>query len=419
MPAAVDVLPAARDRAFASHLAYETLRWRGTLDHLLRTHCRRPLDDVEPAVLRILRLGALQLWRSDVPAHAAVQTSAELAREAVPRRRGDGAAGFVNGILRSLARQLDGDGPDWPDEPVARTALTTGHPRWVVEDLGTRLGHERAAQVLAADSEPAGVTLRARDDRDTLLAELRAAGVEAAPGAHAPEAIAVTGVDPRTIPAVREGRARPQDEASMLVAHAAGARPGDRVLDLCAGPGGKSTHLATLVGPEGHVTAVELHPHRARRVTDAARTMDLDVEVVVGDALDPPLDPERRFDVVLLDAPCSGLGVGRRRPEIRWRRTQEEVDELADLQQRLLAAAARWLAPGGRLVYAVCTWTAAETDAVVDAATPTGMECTERRQLLPDRDGTDGMYIAVFTKSGSSTTQDGVPAADGELEPLW
>lgn len=408
-----------RDRAFASHLAYETLRWQGTLDHLLRAHSRRPLDDIEPALLRILRLGALQLWRSDVPAHAAVQTSAELAREAVPRRRGDGAAGFVNGILRSLGRQLADDGPQWPDDPVAHVAMTTGHPRWVVEDLAERLGHERVAAVLAADSDPAGVTLRARDARDELLAELQAAGVEARPGANAPEAIEVEGVDPRTLSAVREGRARPQDEASMLVAHATGAGPGDRVLDLCAGPGGKTTHLATLVGPTGGVTALELHPHRARRVREAAATMGVDVEVVVGDALDAPLDADRRFDVVLLDAPCSGLGVGRRRPEIRWRRTPDEVDELADLQRRLLHAAARWLAPGGRLVYAVCTWTAAETDRVVDDATPDGLVCVERRQLLPDVDGTDGMYIAAFTHGGQPATHVTPASADVQDEPLW
>ena len=397
VPAAVDVLEERRDRAFASHLAYETLRWQGTLDHLLAGHVQRDLADVEPALHRVLRLGALQLWHSDVPAHAAVQTSVELARAAVPRRRGDGAAGFVNGVLRSLARALAEAPPRWPTDPRDRTALTTGHPRWIVDELADRLGLPRAAAVLAADSEPAGTTLRARDDRDELLAELRAAGVRAAPGRHAPEAVVVEGVDPRTVPAVAEGRARPQDEASMLVVHATGVRPGDRVLDLCAGPGGKTTHLATLAGPTGRVTAVELHDHRARDVREAASAMGLDVDVRVGDAADPPLDADQRFDVVLLDAPCTGLGVGRRRPEVRWRRGPDDVTALAAVQRRLLRGAGRWLAPGGRLVYAVCTWTQAETSAVVAGATPGGLVCTEQRQLLPDRDGTDGMFIATFT----------------------
>ena len=202
VPAAVDALEERRDRAFASHLAYETLRWEGTLDHLLAAHVARDLADVEPALRRVLRLGALQLWHSDVPAHAAVQTSVELAREAVPRRRADGAAGFVNGVLRSLARALEAAPPRWPTGPRDRAALTTGHPRWIVDELADRLGLPRAAAVLAADSDPAGTTLRARDDRDTLLAELREQGVTARPGEQAPEAVHVEGVDPRTLSAV-------------------------------------------------------------------------------------------------------------------------------------------------------------------------------------------------------------------------
>lgn len=402
VPAAVGGLAQQRDRAFASHLAYETLRWEGTLDHLLADQVSRDLDDVEPALRRVLRLGALQLWHSDVPAHAAVQTSVELARESVPRRRGDGAAGFVNGVLRGLARRLAADGPTWPSDPRDRAALTTGHPRWIVDELADRHGLARTAAVLAADSDPAATTLRARDDRDALLAELDAAGIEATPGTQAPEAVHVTGVDPRTLPAVREGRARPQDEASMLVVHAARVQPGDRVLDLCAGPGGKTTHLATLAGPDGVVAAVELHDHRARQVTEAAAAMGLEVDVRVGDATDPPLEADERFDVVLVDAPCTGLGVGRRRPEVRWRRSPQDVEALAALQRQLLEGAGRWLAPGGRLVYAVCTWTQAETTAVVDAATPAGLVCTDQRQLLPDADGTDGMFIATFVQAADA-----------------
>lgn len=403
VPAAVAALPDQRDRAFASHLAYEALRWQGTLDHLLADHCRRPLGDVEPALLRVLRLGALQLWHSDVPPHAAVQTSVELARETVPARRADGAAGFVNGVLRALSRALADGGPRWPSDPRDRTALTTGHPRWVVDDLADRHGLARAAAILAADSDPAGLTLRARDDRDELLAELHAAGIRATAGRHAPEAVHVQGIDPRSLPAVSQGRARPQDEASMLVVHAARVAPGDRVLDLCAGPGGKTTHLATLAGPSGHVTAVELHEHRARQVAEAADRMDVAVDVRTGDATDPPLDPGERFDVVLVDAPCTGLGVGRRRPEVRWRRQPADVPALAALQRSLLGEAGRWLAAGGRLVYAVCTWTGAETHQVVDRATPPGLVCTSRRQLLPDADGTDGMFIATFAQTGAAT----------------
>jgi 16S rRNA (cytosine967-C5)-methyltransferase len=402
VPAAIESLPDERDRGFAAHLAYDTLRWEGTLDWALGQVLSRPLADVEPALRRVLRLGALQLLRSGVPARAAVATSVALARDQVPRKRAAGAAGFVNGVLRALSRRADG--LPWPDRgttPVDHLALTTGHPPWVVEDLVARLPVERVAAILAADDEPPGLTLRATGDRDALVEELRSAGVSATPGA-VDVAVRAPGADPRRLPAVREGRAVPQDEASMRVVAATGTRPGDRVLDLCAGPGGKATYLAGLVGSRGRVVGVELHPHRAELVRAAATRQGVAVDVVVGDAADPPVPAEERFDRVLLDAPCTGLGTGRRRPEVRWRRQPEDATELATLQRRLLLAAAGRVAPGGTLTYAVCTWTAAETDGVVDAAAPdlalAGLRPGERVQLWPDLDDTDGMFIATWTR---------------------
>ncbi|MFP4150052.1 MAG: transcription antitermination factor NusB [Nitriliruptoraceae bacterium] len=401
VPDAIAPLPEPRDRAFAAHLAYETLRWQGSLDAALATVLTRPLDQVEPALRRVLRLGAVQLLVSDVPDRAAVDTSVALAREAVPPRRAQGASGFVNGVLRALARAPRPDGwPLAPDDPVEHLALTTGHPRWIVEDLLARYPEERTAAILAADDLAPGVTLRANDDRDALLAELHAAGVEARAGT-VPDAIRAPGADPRRLEMVREGRAVVQDEASMRVARATGAGPGDRVLDLCAGPGGKTTHLAHLVGPTGSVHAVERHDHRARLIRQAAARQGVSVEVSVGDAR--ALETAPVHDVVLLDAPCTGLGTGRRRPEVRWRRTPAEVAELAALQRELLPAAAAATAPGGTLTYAVCTWTAAETSGVVDAfegsAASAGFTRVDTVQLLPDEHDTDGMFIATWRRS--------------------
>jgi 16S rRNA (cytosine967-C5)-methyltransferase len=402
VPAAIADLADTRDRAFAAHLAYDTLRWEGTLDWALGHVLSRPLADVEPALRRVLRLGALQLLRSAVPARAAVATSVALAREQVPTSRAKGAAGFVNGVLRALDRRRDQ--LPWPDpreDPVGHLALTTGHPRWVVEDLLAREDEARVAAILAADDEPPGLTLRAVGDRDALLAELAAAGVAADPGATA-EAVRAPGTDPRRLAAVAEGRAVPQDEASMQVVHATGTRPGDRVLDLCAGPGGKATFLAELAGAEGTVTAVELHPHRAELIRQAADRQGVAIDVRVGDAAAPPVDADATFDRVLVDAPCTGLGTGRRRPEVRWRRRPEDATELAALQRRLLLAAAERVAPGGTLTYAVCTWTWAETDEVVAACEPeleaAGLVPGERRQLWPDRDDTDGMFVATWLR---------------------
>ena len=399
VPAAIDGLEDARDRRFAAHLAYDTLRWEGTLDWALATVVARSLADVEPALRRILRLGAVQLLKTRVAPRAAVDTAAALARDAVPRTRATGATGFVNGVLRELARRIDA--LPWPDpatDPIDHLVLTTAHPAWIVVDLADRYPHERVAAILHADNQAPGVTLRVTAGRAEVLDELVAAGLDAVAG-DLDEAIRVPGGDPRRMPVVEYGRAVPQDEASMHVVHATGAGPGDRVLDLCAGPGGKSTFLAAVVGPQGHVSAVELHPRRADLVREAASRQGVEVEVVVGDATRPPLPPDATYDVVLLDAPCTGLGTGRRRPEVRWRRTAEDAASLAALQDRLLASAAERVRPGGRLTYSVCTWTAVETVAVTDrfdAAVGDRFVRESRRLLLPDRDGTDGMFIATW-----------------------
>lgn len=409
VPAAVGELASDQDRSFASHLAYDTLRWEGTLDWALGEVLSRPLTDVEPSLRRVLRLGALQLLRTGVPPRAAVDTCVSLAREQVPAGRAKGAGGFVNGVLRALGRRVES--LPWPDveqDPVANLARTTGHPRWMVTDLHRRFGTDRAQAILSADNEPPGLTLRATGDRDALIAELQGLDVGATPGASS-VAVRARGGDPRRLDAVRDGRAVPQDEASMRVVEAAGVRPGARVLDLCAGPGGKATYLAALAGPTGAVVAVEQHPHRARLIEEAAARQGVGIEVRVGDATVPVDDPGG-FEVVLLDAPCSGLGTGRRRPEVRWRRTPSDVNDLAVLQRRLLDAAVATVRPGGRLVYAVCTWTVAETDDVArwcDDAHGGILTPVERRQLWPDTDDTDGMYIAVWDRSGD----DAEPAA--------
>ncbi len=398
VPPAVADLPEARDRAFASYLAYSTLRWRGTLDWALSQVLDRGLDAVETGLRHVLRLGALQLLYSDVPARAAVDTAVDLAREQVPDGRARGAAGFVNGVLRALSRQQDDlPWPDPADDRVAALSLSTAHPPWIVEELVDRLGDEAEA-ALEADNDPPGLTLRAVGDRSALIEELLADGVDAAPGEHAPEAVHAPGADPRRLASVAEGRAVPQDEASMLVAHATDVRPGDRVLDLCAGPGGKATHLAHLAGSDGRVTAVEIHPHRARLIEQAAGRQGAHVDVVVGDGRKPPV--EGPFDVVLVDAPCTGLGTGRRRPEVRWRRTPGEIPDLADLQRQLVMAGAGLLAPGGRLTYAACTWTSAETVAVAEhlGARRPDLAPHEARQRWPHRDGTDGMFHATWVR---------------------
>lgn len=397
----IDQLSSARDRRFMSHLVYETVRWQGSIDHALAKVSSRPLEQIEPELLNILRLGVAQLCVSRVPARAAVDTSVTLAKRIVPAARKDAAGGFVNGILRAIARQAPGF--DWlvddTTDITTRLSLITGHPRWIVTAVLAQCDATEAEAFLNANNISPGVTLRAVTDRDEALAVLQEHGVDATAGAHR-QAIRTDGFDPSRDSLVNDGTVVVQDEASMYVVDATDVAQGHSVLDLCAGPGGKALDLAGRVGPAGRVVAVELHPHRAQMITDAAKRVSLDVDVRVGDATKPPVGTDEVFDRVLVDAPCSGLGTGRRRPEVRWRKRPEDVTSLKRLQSELLEAAWRHTRPGGLVTYAVCTYTADETRGVCETfhrAHPEAVLVTSR-QLLPHVDDTDGMFYATWQR---------------------
>jgi 16S rRNA (cytosine967-C5)-methyltransferase len=284
----------------------------------------------------------------------------------------------------------------------------------MVGRLDADLGADRARAALLAQNEPPRLTLRprrGRSDAASVAAELRAAGATVAPGALVADALAVRGIgDPRAVAAVAEGRATPQDEASQAVVALVDPQPGDRVLDVAAAPGGKSTGLGERL-TTGGVVAVDVHPGRLALVAAAARRLGLKtVHPVLADARTLPVAPAT-VDRALVDAPCSGLGVLRRRPEARWRRTEPSA-ELVRLQRALLTHAAACVRPGGRLVYSVCTLTRAETRAVVDAALdelagtfaagpPPGRPWEpwgSGALLLPQAAGTDGMFVAVLER---------------------
>lgn len=417
-PAVAAALRAARlgprDRAFAANLAYSTLRWEGTLDWALGQVVSRPLSDVEPALLDVLRLGAWQVLYGNVPDRAAVGTSVDLARAEVGAR----ATGFVNGVLRGLARAAPA--LPWPSGDEG-TGLRLAYPTWAVVEARRRFG-PRAEAVLEAGNAAPGLTLRATGDRDALVAELRDLGHDARPGQRAAEAVRVAGADPARLTAVAEGRAAPQDEASMLVVRAladavrdGGGQLPDHwtVLDACAAPGGKATHLA---GLGADVVANDLRPARAELVAGAARRLGVAdrVRTTVGDVTAPPWPPAV-FDAVLLDAPCTGLGVVRRRPELRWRRVAGDPRRLGALQLSLLESVSTLVRPGGVLVYSACTWPVAETAEVtsaflaahgdrfdvvdLSAALGTAAEGDDPGvQLAPDTDDVDGMYVAGFRR---------------------
>ncbi len=418
-----------RDAAFATELAYGTLRASGTYDLVVEACIDRALEAVDGGVLDVLRLGAHQLLAMRVPDHAAVGETVELARAAV----GDGRAKFVNAVLRKVGAQdlttwLSQLAPPTDVDPVGHLAVVHAHPAWVVRAFAESLGVDPAsadgqaelALLLAADNAAPTVTLVARPGRatpDDLL------GLGATPGRWSPLAGILESGDPAGFEAVRRGEVGVQDEGSQLVALAAAAAalsppagPDLRWLDLCAGPGGKAALLAGLAEARGaRLTANELQPHRAELVR---RAVGPRVEVVVGDGRAGAW-ADASFDRVLVDAPCTGLGALRRRPEARWRRQPNDVDRLVVLQRSLLGAAADAVRPGGVVAYVTCSPVLAESRGVVDSvlAGRSDLERLDARiavtavapsigdlgpgpdvQLWPHRHGTDAMFLSLVRR---------------------
>lgn len=399
-----------RDAGLATELAYGTLRAQGQLDVVLQACVDRPLAKVDPPVLDLLRLGAYQLLRTRVPQHAAVSATVDLAR----RVSTAGPAAFVNAVLRKVAAH---DLPGWldalaPADPLEQVALATSHPRWIASAFRDALGgdlDETRTALLADDARPEVHLVARRMSRDELV--VASGGIA---GPWSPRAVRLAEGAPGELAAIRDGRAGVQDEGSQLVALALAAAPlagPDRLwLDVCAGPGGKAVLLDGLAADRGaRLLAVEVQPHRARLVRQSGVR-----EVVVADSRALPVG-DGTADRVLLDAPCSGLGALRRRPEARWRRQPADLPGLRRLQRELIDAAVAALRPGGLLAYVTCSPHLVETVVPVSDALRrhAGLEQLDARPLLPGvpdlgagpavqlwphRHGTDAMFLALLQR---------------------
>ena len=407
-----------RDAAFATELTYGACRTLGLLDAVIVHAANRPVDRIDPVLLDLLRLGTYQLLRTRVDAHAAVDTTVEQAAIEFDTPR----AGFVNGTLRAIAARDEQSwvaelAPSVGTDPVGHLAFTHAHPRWIAQAFTDALGVDAGelGALLASDNERPVVHLAARPGMVTAQSLADAVGGEV--GRYSPYAVYLSGGDPGRLEAMRDGEAQVQDEGSQLVARALTLAPitGDdgRWLDLCAGPGGKTALLAAIgAGSGARVTAVEPAPHRAELVEHNVR--GLDVEVLRVDGRESGL-PAASFDRVLVDAPCTGLGALRRRPEARWRRQPGDVPALAKLQKELLAAAIALTRSGGVVLYATCSPHLAETVGVVADAlrrhpvtaidtrplfeagtTIEGLGTGPYVQLWPHRHGTDAMFAAAL-----------------------
>jgi 16S rRNA (cytosine967-C5)-methyltransferase len=385
-----------RDRSLATQIAYGTVQRRATIDHVAERFLRGELGSLEAPVLAALRIGLYQLIYLDgIPDHAAVAESVELAK-----RSSRGGAGLVNAVLRRAAAERDRLLERIDDATPAAAAVMHSIPEWLAEMWFDELGAGEARALLARINQPAESAVRVNTLVATVGEVTEQLAVAWHPADAVPEGLVIDGpYDLERSELWERGAVMAQSRASMLVARVLAPEPGDRVLDLCAAPGAKTTHLAALLQNDGSVVAVERHPGRAAALERTAQRMHaVSVNVRIADAAEPVGE---EFDRVLVDPPCSGLGTLQSRPDRRWRATPESITELAELQQRILAAAASAVRPGGTLVYSVCTISRRESEEVIGRllSERRDFKLDEQRRLLPHRDLTDGFYIARLRRA--------------------
>jgi 16S rRNA (cytosine967-C5)-methyltransferase len=400
------------DRALCHELVLGVLRRQLWLDRLIEHFAKRRIDKIDLAVKLALRLGLYQLrFLSRIPSSAAVNESVNLVRAAGLRS----AASFANAVLRHATREPDYDPASGTEGAAEKLAIENSHPLWLIERWTGAFGFAQTAALARANNEPAPVAFRftqRRKDASQILAELESKGAQVSPSKIAPDAWRIDGAGSTLRELARNGLIYFQDEASQLVAHLLGAQPDDRVLDVCAAPGSKTTHLAALA-PQALIIAGDLHAHRLRTLRELAKQQGTEnIAPVACDATQRLPFVEASFDRVLVDAPCSGTGTLRRNPEIRWRLNPADVVELSSKQISILSNAAAMVRPGGRLVYSTCAVEPEEDEMVVERFATEHNEFAQVRlasandlqtetgaiRTWPDRDGTDGFFVAAFAR---------------------
>lgn len=401
------------DRSLCHELVMGVLRWQLWLDKLIQYYANRKVDQLDLGVRLILRLGLYQLrFLSRVPASAAVNESVKLVNFARLRS----ASGLVNAVLRRATREPGVDPAQTINDPLERLAVTTSHPAWLIERWIKTLGNEEAEAFARSNNEPAPVAFRVirnRAETSEVIEQLQQSGAKLIPSTVADGAWRINRAGSLLSKLVAEGRVYIQDEASQIVAAELEAQPGHHVLDLCAAPGGKSTQIADIICNSGLIVASDLHEHRLRTINLTARTHQLsNIQCVALDGLKALPLAENAFDRVLVDAPCSGTGTLRRNPEIRWRITADDIQDLSQRQKRLLSNVARTLKPGGRLVYSTCSVEIDENEGVRQSflENSKGFRPAElslksplktspgSARTWPQRDGTDGFFICAFER---------------------
>ncbi|MCE5265658.1 MAG: 16S rRNA (cytosine(967)-C(5))-methyltransferase RsmB [Deltaproteobacteria bacterium] len=410
--------PNPHDRALLTELVYGTLRMRGRLDWIIARLYKGDAASLQLPVPNILRTGLYQLLYTDrIPAFAAVNEAVAIAKKECPA-----ASGLVNAILRNALREKDNiTWPEMAKDQGKAIAVIHSHPRWLVERWLDRYGFDETIAICKENNtvpRPAVRVNRLKATRDEAIDALAAEGIATEKTRWSEDGLYLTGsaAGLRETAAFRSGLIRVQDEASQFVSRLVAPAPGERVLDLCAGAGGKTLHLAALMENRGKIVAVDLHTDKLRLMEAEAKRLGATIAAThAGNAAALPESFRGAFDRVLLDAPCSGLGTLRRNPEIRWRITPADVEASGSLQKRLCESAANYVKPGGRLVYCVCTISPEENEAVVAhllarkpefrrippaGIPPELIDADGFFRTFPHRHGTDGFFGAVFTRTG-------------------
>jgi ribosomal RNA small subunit methyltransferase RsmB len=412
------------DRAFVTELVYGTIKWRLTLDWVISGFSNIKLKKISPWILNILRLGAYQLLHMDkVPESAVCNESSKLAA----RYGHKASTGFVNALLRNMAKNKNNiTYPNKDGNLIQYLSVKYSHPEWMVERFLRMFGTDFTESLLESNNSIPEFTVRTNTltaTRDSLMEQLARDNVDSMYGRFAPEAVIIKNPSSITrLNAFKTGLFQVQDESSMLVASVLDPKPDELVLDVCSAPGGKSTHLAQLMDNKGTVLARDIHEHKLELIRQSAKRLGIGIiKTELYDALNTDSSSIGKFDRVLLDAPCTGLGIIRRKPDIKWARLSSDETEITELQKKMLDTVAGYVKPGGVLVYSTCTILPEENNMMVERFLKENPEfflddikpyipevlrssvmSEGMLQLFPNRDGTDGFFIARMIRRGNS-----------------
>lgn len=413
------------DQAFLTDLTYGTFRWRGKLDWVIRHFSRVPFEKIESKLMNVLRIALYQiLFMSRTPVSAAVNESVELAK----KFRGEGGASFANGILRSFLREKESfKYPKFEDDPALHLAVEQSHPFWLAERWIEELGAEEALRVCVSNNQRAPLTLRTNTlkiDRDRLIEKLKERGLHPVPTLTSSDGITLREPPPVSeLPFLKEGLYLIQDEASQLVTAFLDPQPGEMILDACAAPGGKTTHMAQRMGNSGRVYALDLAQQKLGLIENLCLRLGVTTVMTVrADASQPLSIPEvSGFDRILADVPCSGFGTLRRNPDLKWRKGEGDVKRLSKLQSSILANLSAYLKKDGILVYSTCTVFREENENIVEGflknhpefqLDPIGPMLPEESRpfaqgnyfkTFPPKNDMDGFFVARLMKTDEAT----------------